>query len=143
MTDVKTTLNFFGCTEEAIHFYQEVLDAELLFLMRFRDSPDQSNILPDMSDKVFHATFRIGATEFMASDVGCHAAQTSPKFDGFSLAVRVNSIDTAERHFQGLSDGGDVLVPLGKTFFAERYGIVVDKFGISWKIIVESETKPG
>jgi len=94
-----------------------------------------------MEDKIFHATFRIGSTEIMASDCGCEKPPAGTAFAGFSLAVRVESPEKAERFFAGLSDGGQIQIPLLKTFFAERYGIVVDRFGISWKIMVESKVQ--
>ena len=146
---VKTTLNFYGRTEEAIGFYRDKIDAELVFLMRFRDAPNQSEVTPVTEDKVFHATFRIGETELMASDCGCDQASCDQascdqasgqhSFAGFSLAINVDTPELAERYFAALSDGGTVHVPLAETFFAARYGIVVDRFGISWKIMVESK----
>ena len=105
--------------------------------MRFRDSPDGSNVSPDMEDKIFHATFRVGTTELMASDVGCFDSQVEADFAGFSLALRVESAEKAEQFFSALCDGGEAQVPLAETFFASRYGIVVDRFGMSWKIIAE------
>jgi len=135
--NVKTTLNFFGRTEEAVKFYCHAIEAESLFMMRFRDSPDQSNMNPGMEDKVFHATFRVGSTELMASDVGCFGSQDDTRFAGFSLALRLESPEKAERFFSALSVDGVIQVPLAETFFASRYGIVIDRFGISWKVIVE------
>jgi PhnB protein len=134
---VNTTLNFFGRTEEAIEFYRVAVDAQLIFLMRFRDSPMRADFSPEVADKVFHATFRIGTTEIMASDVGCQETHFARTFAGFSLAMRVESISLAERFFRALGEGGIVEVPLAQTFFAARYGIVIDRFGLSWKLIVE------
>lgn len=88
-----------------------------------------------MEEKIFHATFRIGSTEVMASDCGCEKPPAGPAFAGFSLALRVETPEKAERFFAALSDGGRILIPLCETFFAARYGIVNDRFGISWKII--------
>ncbi len=139
--DVQTTLNFYGRTEEAVAFYRRAVGAETLFLMRFRDCPDPSQSRPGLEDKIFHATFRIGTTEVMASDCGCESPPAGTNFAGFSLALRVESPGKAERFFAALSEDGQVQIPLLKTFFAERYGIVVDCFGISWKIIVESKAR--
>lgn len=138
--DVQTTLNFCGRTEEAVTFYGRAIDAETLFLMRFRDCPDASQSRPGLEEKIFHATFRIGSTEIMASDCGCEKPPTETTFAGFSLALRVETPKKAERFFAALSDGGQIQIPLLKTFFAERYGIVVDRFGISWKVMAESKT---
>ncbi len=139
--NVQTTLNFYGRTEEAVKFYGRTIEAETFFLMRFRDCPDPSQLRPGMEDKIFHATFRIGATEIMASDCGCERSPTETTFAGFSLVLRVETTEQAERFFAGLSEGGQIQIPLRKTFFAERYGIVIDRFGISWKIMAESNTQ--
>ena len=137
--NVQTTLNFYGRTEEAVQFYGRTIEAETLFLMRFRDCPDPSQSRPGMEEKIFHATFRIGSTVIMASDCGCEKPPAETAFAGFSFALRVETPEKAERFFTALSDGGRVQMPLVKTFFAERYGIVIDRFGIHWKVMVESE----
>lgn len=139
--DLQITLNFYGRTEEAVEFYGRTIEAETLFLLRFRDCPDRSQLRPGMEDKIFHATFRIGSTEVMASDCGCENPPTETTFAGFSLALRVETPEKAERFFAALSDGGRVQIPLLETFFAARYGIVIDRFGISWKVMVESKIK--
>jgi len=94
-----------------------------------------------MEEKIFHATFRIGSTEISASDCGCEKRPPEPFFAGFSLLLRVETPEKADRFFAALSDGGRVQIPLVKTFFAERYGIVIDRFGVSWKIMVGSKTQ--
>jgi PhnB protein len=137
--NVQTTLNFYGRTEEAVNFYGRTLEAETLFLMRFRDCPDPSQSRPGLEEKIFHATFRIGPTVIMASDCGCERSPAGTAFSGFSLLLRVETPEQAGRFFAALSDGGQIQIPLVKTFFAERYGIVIDRFGISWKIMVASE----
>jgi len=124
-------------------FYGRAIDAETLFLMRFRDCPDPSQLRPGLEEKIFHATFRIGSTEVMASDCGCEKPPTDTIFAGFSLALRVDTPGKAEQFFAALSDGGRIQIPLLKTFFAERYGIVVDRFGVSWKIMAESTARGG
>src|ERR1017187_9709618 len=139
--NVQTTLNFYGRTEEAVKFYGRTIEAETLFMMRFRDCPDPSQWSPGLEEKIVHATFRVGFTEIMASDCGCEKSPTETTFAGFSLALRVDTPEKAERFFAALSDGGQIQIPLLKTFFAERYGIVIDRFGISWKIMAESNTQ--
>lgn len=94
-----------------------------------------------MEEKIFHATFRIGSTKIMASDCGCEKPPPGKIFAGFAFALRVETPEKAERFFAALSEGGQVQMPLQKTFFAERYGIVMDRFGISWKVMVESKTQ--
>ena len=134
---VITTLSFAGHTEEALNFYRDSLDAEILFLMRFRDSPDQSYSEPGFEDLIFHATFRIDGTELMASDVGHGDPDSIAGFSGFALALRLSSTDRARRVFDALADGGEVLIPLAESAFTSLYGIVIDRFGISWKILVD------
>jgi len=139
--DVETTLNFYGRTEEAVQFFCRTIEAETLFMMRFRDCPDPPQLRPGLEEKIFHATFRIGSTEFRASDCGCERPPTGTPFAGFSLLLRVETPEKADRFFAALSDGGQIQIPLVKTFFAERYGIVIDRFGVSWKIMVPSPDK--
>ena len=137
--NVQTTLNFYGRTEEALTFYRKAIEAETLFMLRFRDRPDHAQVKPGTEDKIFHATFRIGSTQIMASDCGCENSPTNAAFAGFSLAIRVKTPEKAERFFAALGDGGRIQISLVQTFFATRYGIVIDRFGISWKIIAEAE----
>lgn len=139
--NVQTTLNFYGRTEEAVTFYCRTIEAETLFLMRFRDCPDPNQSRPGLEEKLFHATFRVGSTVIMASDCGCEGPPTETKFGGFAFALRVETPEKAERFFTALSDGGKVQIPLVKTFFAERYGIVIDRFGISWKVMAEPKAQ--
>jgi PhnB protein len=133
---IVTTLNFSGRTEEALKFYGEALGAETLFLMRFRDRPDQRQAERGMEELIFHATFRIDGTEFMASDVGYAKGQSPVPFTGFSLALQPGSVERARRIFSNLSHLGQVIIPLAESAFTSWYGIVVDRFGVSWKINV-------
>ena len=138
---VQTTLNFYGRTEEALAFYGRTIGAEMLFLLRFRECPDPSLSKPGLEEKIVHATFRIDSTEIMASDCGCEQATTGTAFSGFSLLLRAETPEQAGQFFAALSDGGQIQIPLVETFFAARYGIVIDRFGIFWKIMVESKTQ--
>jgi PhnB protein len=139
--DVQTSLNFYGRTEEAVEFYRRSIEAEILFLMRFREHPDPGQFKPGLEEKIFHATFRIGSTVIMASDCGCEKPPAKPPFAGFAFTLRVETPEKSEQFFTALSEGGQVQFPLAKTFFAERYGIVIDRFGVSWKVMVESKTQ--
>ncbi|TWU44655.1 hypothetical protein Poly51_59240 [Rubripirellula tenax] len=136
---VITTLGFAGRTEEALAFYREALDAETVFLMRFRDCPDQSHAEPGMEDLIFHATFRIDGSDFMASDVGFNDIETPPEFAGFSLLLRFDSTERAKRAFACLADRGTIVIPFEKSAFTDWYGIVVDRFGVSWKFNVQQD----
>lgn len=96
--------------------------------------PTQPNAHPPHSaDKVMHAALRIGDTTVMASDGHCSGAAN---FQGFSLSLTASSDAEAERMFAALSDGGVVRMPLGKTFFASRFGMLADRFGVGWMIVV-------
>ncbi len=136
---IVTTLNFYGRTEAALKHYSDALGAETLFLMRFRDAPDQTHTKDGMEELVFHATFRIEDTVIMASDVGWGGHDSSPAFAGFSLALRLQSLARGKQIFDALAAEGRVVIPLAASVLAAAYGIVVDRFGISWKIIVNSE----
>ncbi|MFK7820192.1 MAG: VOC family protein [Planctomycetaceae bacterium] len=133
---VVTTLSFLGRTEEALNFYRDALGAETLFLMRFRDCPDKSHMQPGMEEMIFHASFQIDGTEFMASDVGYSEQTRTPDFAGFALLLSPESIERAKQMFAALSDGGQVVVPLAESSFTAWYGIVIDKLGVSWKVSV-------
>jgi PhnB protein len=135
---VQPYLFFDGRCEEAIEFYRRTLGAEVRMLMRFKDSPEPQapGVCPSgAGDKVMHASVRIGETTVMASDGRCLGR---PSFQGFSLSLTVPDDAEAGRVFAALGDGGQVQMPLGKTFFSSRFGMVADRFGVSWMIIVAS-----
>jgi PhnB protein len=130
-------LFFDGRCEEAINFYKKALGAEVGMMMRFKEAPEQpppDKVAPGTENKIMHACLRINGAEVMASD-GC--ASGKPKFEGFSLTLNTNDESHADRMFAALSEGGEVRMPLGKTFFAKRFGMVADRFGVGWMIIVE------
>ena len=133
---VESYLNFDGRCEEAIEFYRRALGAEVQMLMRFKDSPEPAApgmVPPGAENKVMHASFRIGDTVVMASDCHCKG---QPSFQGFSLSLTVPTEAAADRLFVALADGGQVQMPLTKTFFSPRFGVVADRFGVSWTIHV-------
>ena len=141
MTTTKTTpiqavqayLNFDGRAEEAIEFYREALGAEVTTLMRFKESPDAAACSSSNGDKVMHASLRFGDTTVMASDGRCEGQLN---FQGFSLSLTASTEVEAERLFASMAEGGQVQMPLTKTFFSPRFGMVADRFGVSWMIIV-------
>ena len=133
---VQPYLFFDGRCEEALEFYRRALGAEVTMLMRFKDSPEPHEhgmVPPGAGDKVMHASFRIGDTEVMASDGQCAGR---PSFQGFALSVTARDEADADRRFAALAEGGQVQMPLAKTFFAARFGMVADRFGVSWMIYV-------
>lgn len=136
---VQPYLFFDGRCEEALDLYRRVLGAEVKALMRFKESPDQSAVPPGLADKVMHSSFRIGDTELLASD---GHAKGKPTFQGISLALTVADEADAERKFNALADGGQVQMPLAKTFFSPRFGMVADRFGVSWMIMARGAQRP-
>ena len=129
-------LFFDGRCEEAIEFYKKTLGAEVAMMMRFSEAPDKSMCTPGTENKVMHACLRIGGTAVMASD---GRVQNKPKFEGFALSITPKDEADAERVFKALGDGGQVQMPLGATFFAKSFGMVADRFGVGWMIIVERD----
>ena len=133
---VQPYLFFDGRCEEAVEFYKSALGAEVAMLMRFKDSPeppDPGMVPPGSGDKVMHTSFRIGDTTVLASDGQCAG---KPSFQGISLSLTAADDAEAERLFAALANGGQVQMPLAKTFFSSRFGMVADRFGVSWMIYV-------
>lgn len=133
---IEPYLNFDGRCEEAIEFYKKALGAEVLMLMRFSDSPEPppaDKMAPGTEDKVMHACMSIGGTNVMASDGYC---QGKGGFNGITLSLSVKDEAAADKAFNALAAGGQIHMPLGKTFFSPRFGMVADKFGVPWMIIV-------
>jgi PhnB protein len=133
---VQPYLFFDGRCEEAVEFYRSALGAEVTMLMRFKDSPEPLEpgmVPPGAGDKVMHVSFRIGETTVLASDGRCEGR---PSFQGFSLSLTVPNEAEAERLFASLAEGGQVQMPLTRTFFSSRFGMVADRYGVSWMIYV-------
>lgn len=133
---VQPYLFFEGRCEEAIEFYKQALGAEVKDFMRVKDSPEPTQCgggEQGGAEKVLHASFLIGETEVMASDGMCSG---KPSFQGISLALSPRDAAEADRMFAALSEGGQVQMPLGPTFFSPRFGMVADRFGVSWMIVV-------
>jgi PhnB protein len=129
---IQPYLFFDGRCDEAIEFYKKAIGATVDMLMRFKQAPDQSMISPGSADKVMHSCLKIGETRLMASD-GRNTGK--PKFDGFALSLDVKTDADAQTMFKALSDGGEVTMPLGSTFFATSFGMVKDRFGVNWMVL--------
>ncbi|MCW5557443.1 MAG: VOC family protein [Verrucomicrobiae bacterium] len=128
---ISAYLNFDGRCAEALAFYQKALGAEVQELKHFKDAPPSEGCGPSNPNLIMHAAFRVGATLVMASD--CHGAG-KPTFAGVSLALGVVDAEDAARCFEALADGGSVCMPLGTTFWSPAFGVVTDRFGVSWMI---------
>jgi PhnB protein len=124
---------FDGRCEEALDFYKKVIGAKPKTLMRFKEAPDQSMISPGSHDKIMHAEVQIGDGTVLMSDGRC---QGKPNFQGFALTILAKTEAEADKTFAALSDGGQVTMPLAKTFFSPRFGMLADKFGVGWMVLV-------
>jgi PhnB protein len=133
---IQPYLFFNGSCEQAVEFYRKALGAEVEMTMRFKDSPEPPQpgmVPPGFENKIMHTSFRVGQTTVMASD-GCSSEE--PSFKGFSLSLSVPSEAEADRVFAALANGGQVRMPLAKTFWSPRFGMVTDRFGVGWMISV-------
>jgi PhnB protein len=130
---VQPYLFFDGRCEEAAEFYRAAVGAQVEMLMHFRDSPDPESCPAGAADKVMHMSLRIGDSTVLASDGRCTG---QPSFQGFALSLTAADDAEAERLFAALAKGGEVQMPLAKTFFASSFGMLADRFGVSWMIYV-------
>jgi PhnB protein len=131
---VSPYLSFRGDCEAALTFYAECLDGKLGQLHRYGGTPMADQAPPGWENKVMHGTVAVAGLHLMAADV---AREPHEKPQGFSLAVNVSAVAEADRYFSRLAQGGTIVMPLEKTFWATRFGMLVDKFGISWMVNCE------
>ncbi|VXC72180.1 3-demethylubiquinone-9 3-methyltransferase [Burkholderia sp. 8Y] len=147
---VQPYLFFEGRCEEAVSFYREHLGAQVQMTMRFKDNPDAGkqgggeaasgcSMPPGSEDKVMHTAFTIGDSVLMASDGMCSG---KPNFQGVSLSLTASDEQQAEKYFNALANGGQIQMPMTQTFFAKRFGMVQDKFGVSWMVLGGVEHHP-
>ena len=128
-------LLFDGNCEAALNFYEQALGAKTLSMMRYDGTPACAQMPADMKSKVLHARFAVGDVVVMVSD--CPPDRyTKPQ--GQALALSADKPAEAERLFHSLAEGGTVTMPIDKTFFAERFGMVTDKFGVPWMVSCEN-----
>src|ERR1700712_3422503 len=133
---VEPYLFFNGRAEEAIEFYKRAVGAQVTMLLRYKEAPESpppGMLPPGSENKVMHASFTVGESTVMASDGDCNGAA---KMEGFSLSITAKSDAEAERVFNALLEGGKVRMPLGKTFFSTKFGMLTDKFGLEWMVNV-------
>ena len=135
MLGVKPYINFKGNSQEAIDFYKENLGAEVLFIGRYGDSPMKGHA-PD--DKIMHCTLRIGDSHVMACDSVFEEYPVSVG-NNICLAIGTDDLDHAEKMFEQMSEGGQITMPMQETFWAQRFGMLTDKFGINWMFNCERE----
>lgn len=140
---IEPYLYFGGRCEEALNFYREAIGAEVLFQMRFDESPEPCGpeMTPEFEKKIMHATFKVGDSTLMASDGRPGGGEA--KFDGISLTLNANNDGDAKRYFEALSQGGGVQhMPLTMTFFASSFGMLADKFGVMWMVLCALPMEP-
>jgi PhnB protein len=133
---IEPYLFFNGSCEQAVEYYRKALGAEVQMVMRYKESPEPpppGRLPAGFENKIMHTSLRIGKTTLMASD-GCSTDKAS--FEGFSLALSVATEAEADRVFAALADGGKVGMPLTKTFWSPRFGMVTDRFGVGWMVSV-------
>ena len=133
---VQPYLFFDGRCDEAIEFYKKAIGAQVQMLMRFKDSPQSNDeYAPADKNKVMHAQVRVGETTVLMSDGECHG---KPAFEGFALSIYASNEAEAEKLFNALAEGGQVKMPLAKTFFSPRFGMLNDRFGVMWMVLVKT-----
>lgn len=133
---VQPYLMFNGRCEEALEFYKKTLGAQVTMLMRFSESPEPPppGCAPVDGQKIMHSAFTVGESTVMASDG--MTVDGKPVFQGISLSLVAKDEAEAKRLFDGLGNGGQVQMPLGKTFFSPAFGVLADRFGVSWMVVV-------
>ena len=138
---VQPYLFFDGRCEEALDFYKKALGAEVGMLMRFKECPEQPQrpdmIAPGSENKIMHCALRIGDSQMMASDGSCGG---QPSFKGVTLSLTTRDMAEAKRLFEVLGEGGQVQMPFSKTFFSPGFGMVADRFGVSWMVVVDDKS---
>ena len=132
--NVQPYVFFDGKCEEALEFYKQAIGAKVEMMMRFSEAPEKGHMPAASESKIMHAAFKVGDTQIMASDGHCAG---KPSFQGFGLTLNAANDAEADKLFNAVGKGGQVQQPLTKTFFASRFGIVTDRFGVMWMVIAE------
>jgi len=130
-------LHFNGKCEAAFKFYEQALGGKVLSLMRYDATPAMGHVPAEMRDKVIHARLQLGDTVIMGSDAPSDRYSGAPR--GFALSLNLNTVAEAEKAFKALAEGGQISMPIGKTFFAASFGMLTDQFGVPWMIVCEKE----
>jgi PhnB protein len=132
---VQSYLMFNGRCEEALEFYKKAIGAQVEMVLRFKDAPE-GQCAPGAENKIMHSSFKVGDTVLMASD-GMNSGPL--EFKGISLTLNPKTEAECERLFNALASGGKVFQPLIKTFFSPKFGVVSDKFGVNWMVLVDQQ----
>jgi PhnB protein len=139
MTNVEPYLIFNGNCEEAVNFYTKTFGGDIQFCMKFKDTP--TDVPAQFKDKICHMSFIVESSRIMASDNGPGAPHIAGNNIQLSVAYQANNSNTMNDKFKKLAEGGNVIMPLQKTFWAENFGMVKDRFGICWMFNYEGAKK--
>ncbi len=132
MPQLDSYLFFNGDCAQAVRFYERVLGAKLQMMMTYGESPEPENCPAGSKDRIMHASLLLDGRTLMASDVP--ADQPTPGMSGFALSLNYPTVEEARKTFDALADGGKVMMPMGKTFWAEAFGMLTDRFGTPWMV---------
>jgi PhnB protein len=141
MALLETYLNFNGNCAEAMRFYERTLGGKIEMMMTFAQTPDAGQYPPEARDQIMHSSLLIDGHRLMASDAMPGQARTG--MHGFSLSLGYNTADEAKKAFDALSAGGQVTMPMAETFWAQTFGMLVDRFGTPWMLSGGSKPMPG
>lgn len=130
--ELVTYLAFNGQCEEAFKHYETVFGGKILMMMRGKDMPAETPLPPDSANRIMHARLKIGGRLLMGGDNPHYS-----KAQGFSVQFMADNRDEAERIFRDLSEGGTITMPMAQTFWADRFGMLIDKFGVPWMVNYE------
>jgi PhnB protein len=125
---------FNGDCAAAFGFYADHLGGKVLTLMKHADTPAEAHVPAEWGEKIIHGRIQLGDTVVMASDMPPGQSETP---QGFRLSLSFDKPAEADRAFEALAEGGSVQMPIAKTFFAERFGMLTDRFGVPWMINCE------
>ena len=133
---LNTYVHFNGTCDEAFKFYEQVLGGRIEARSTYGDAPPGPHSRPEMKDKIIHASIRIGDQVLMGSDA---PPERAGQLQGFTLSLSAATPEEAERLFAALSAGGTVEMPMAETFFAHRFAMFADRFGMAWMVVCQKE----
>lgn len=136
MATVNIYLNFNGNCEDAFNFYQSILGGEFTYIGRFGEIPESEDykVAEGDKNKIMHVSLPVGNSILMGSDIGSEWASSFQQGNNFSVSITADSKDEANKLFKGLSEEGQITMPLADTFWGDYFGMFTDKFGVNWMI---------
>lgn len=120
-----------GTCAEAFHFYEEAIGAKVIMMINHEGTPMEGEVPEGWVKKILHADLQLGKTLLMGSDA---PPQMYRKPQGFSINLKAETPEEADRLYSGLAEGGTVHMPYGETFWAKRFGMFTDRYGIPWMV---------